>query len=258
MNSNSFFRSSSFCSLLVALLLVGCTSGPELQKYPRRQMERPYTLPDGVATWETISLSSYTKDDSGSSFLWPIPIPLVWRSSLSDTWTLNWSPLPLSVSHQLSYSKDQVWGTTFGMTGGWTSWSGVIINPSISLYHRLALGESWALQTTPIINATYRTKEGTGKYYGGISSGPMFQLTDTFALTPSVGLYIDTGYKALSFETESVDPEPTTRLTVPLRLAAAWSFDRQWDLNTTYSFNRIGHTRGYTEHLAYIHLVHYW
>lgn len=251
-------RAAVFTSLAVISLLASCTSGPELQKYPRTQIERPYTLPKGVATWQTFVPTGYFSDNTSTSFLPPIPIPLVWQSSLSDNWTLNWVPLPLSVSHQISYSKEQVWGATFGMGFGYASSLGLVLAPTLSLYQRYKVGTNWALETTPTVSGQYHTKGEPWEWSVGLSSGPLFQLTDTFALTPKVGVFVERGYRNTdSIADLSVETENSTQVTVPLSLNAEWSFHRQWDFNATYSFHRIGHARGYTAHVGLLSLVHY-
>ena len=252
-------RRVGFAFLLGILLVTGCTSGPELQKYPRTQIERPYTLPKGVATWKTIVPVGFLSDNTGSSFIPPIPVPLFWQSSLSDDWTLNWVPIPLSISHQFSYSKEQVWGATFGAGFGYASSIGAVIAPALSLYQRTKLGTNWALETTPSFSAQYQTIGDPWEWTAGLSSGPMFQLTDTFALIPKVGISVEYGYRnVLVVSNLSVQPQKTTQVTVPLSLTAEWSIDRQWDLDATYSYYGIGYANGYTAHIGWVSLTHFW
>src|SRR5206468_2736409 len=135
--------------------------------------------------------TAYFKDDTGSSYLPPTPIPLYWQSSLSDDWTLNWSPLPISVSHQFSYTKDQVWGTTFGMGGGYASSLGAVLVPTLNFYHRMKVGADWAWETSPSASGEYHTKGDPWEWSVGVWTGPMFQLTETFALSPKVGVKLE-------------------------------------------------------------------
>ncbi len=58
------------------LFMSGCAGRQPLQSYSRMEIERPYTLPEGITTWSTITFFSYAKDTSGSSTLPPIPVPL--------------------------------------------------------------------------------------------------------------------------------------------------------------------------------------
>lgn len=253
------FRRFRFVLWLSLVVVAGCTSGPELQKYPRTQMDRPYTLPKGVATWETLIPTGYFSDNTGSFFLPPIPIPLFWKSSLSDDWTLNWVPLPLSISHQFSYSKEAVWGATFGLGFGYASSIGLVVAPSLSLYQRTKLGEKLAWETTPGASAQFKEKGGNQEWQFGLTTGPLFQLSDRFALSPTIGISVANGYRnAASLADLTVAPLPLTRVTVPLSLKAAWSLGRQWDMDTSYSFYGIGHANGYRAHVGVIHFVHYW
>lgn len=241
-------------------LLAGCAAAPELQKYPRTQMNRPYTLPKGLATWTTRIPVGQATDATGSQFYAPIPNPLNWQTALSDDWTLNFTPLPISVSHQFSYSAQQVWGATLGSSFGYATSLGLIVAPELHLYQRTKLGDKLALETSPSFYAQYLSKNQDFNWSAGLTSGPLFQLTETFALSPKVGLFVENGfdYTIGSFSTATISPAQTTNVLVPLSLTAAWSFHRQWDLNASYTLHRIGHPRDYTSHYATIRFVHFW
>lgn len=244
---------------VVALVLSACASRPELTKYPRTQIERPYTLPQGVSTWKTITPFGFFSDRTGDAFLPPIPVPLFWQQSLSDNWTLNWTPLPLSVSHQLHYSKDSVWGVTFGSGLGWANSYGFVLAPSLTLYQRQRLGEKVAWETEPDLSAQYHTKGSPWDWSLGLSTGPRFQLTDTLSLSPKVGIAVERGYhNTLSLADVSITPEITTQTTFPLSLHGSWSFHRQWDLNAGYTFYRLGYSNDYSAHVGVLSLIHYW
>src|SRR5436309_3246080 len=83
-------------------VLSGCASGPALEKYPRREMDRPYTLPTGVASWHIPTIFGHIQDDTSSSTILPIPVPLIWETALTDDWNLIFFPLPFGFSHQIS------------------------------------------------------------------------------------------------------------------------------------------------------------
>lgn len=243
------------------ILLIGCAAAPELQKYPRTQMQRPYTLPKQVATWTTAVPVGSIQDSTGSFFIPPIPNMLNWATSLTDDWQLNFTPLPLSISHQFSYSPEQVWGATFGSGFGYASTIGLVIAPGLHFYQRTKLGKNVALETSPSFEAQYTTGTQLFTWTVGLNAGPLFQLNDTFALSPKVGLYVDNGYDdaaVTSLSYIAISPARTTAVLMPLSLNAAWSFHRQWDLNASYTFHRIGHTASYTSHYGLLRLVHFW
>src|SRR4051812_43675078 len=107
--------------MLVATL-AGCASGPELEKYPRSLIDRPYTLPHGADAWLMPGVLLVSRDADGTNhFIPPIGIPLGWKQSLSDDWQLSWSPLPLALSHQISHDDSGYLGAGFGVGGYYSS-----------------------------------------------------------------------------------------------------------------------------------------
>jgi hypothetical protein len=238
---------------------VGCASGPELEKYPRTQIDRPYTLPKGVANWQIPTIMGLISDNSGSIFIPPIPVPLIWQSSITDDWTLNWTPLPMSVSHQFSHTKEQVFGTTFGLGGfSWSSTSGIIIMPQIALYHRYAFSPTFALETTPSFSSTYKTSSRLLTWAIGLKVGPLVQLSEKFALKASVEANYNYGYQFLSLGDSSVSPGLSYLFTLPLSLGFRWSIHRQWDMDGTYNFSSIGYSNGFQAHTFLLHFTHFW
>lgn len=76
-------------ALVILSLTAGCAAGPELEKYPRAEIDRPYTLPKGVAAWHIPTVFGYIGDNSYSCTIFPVPVPLIWESSLSDETTFT-------------------------------------------------------------------------------------------------------------------------------------------------------------------------
>ena len=189
----------------------------------------------------------------------PIPLPIFWQTALSDTWQLNWSPLPLSVSKQFHHAKDQVWGFTIGTGVGYASNLGLVLAPALQFYQRTKIGPAWAWETAPDFSFEYTSKPGQFDWSVGLMTGPLFQITEHFALAPKVGVNVSYGYRNLiSISDVTVAPPRQAKFTVPVSLAAKWSLARQWDFNATYSLYAIGYTNGYMAHLGSLRLVHFW
>lgn len=244
---------------LTVVLISACASGPELEKYPRTQIDRPYTLPDGVATWRTPIVTWYEKDNTDSYFIPPIPVPLLWQSSLTDNLTLNWSPFPLSLSHQWFDSGAHLLGATYGLGVGYATDLGWLFTGSLSFYYRQRLAKQWALETTPSITGTYLTKVSPTRWAFGVGVGPLWQVTETFTLSPKAAIRVQEGFRENTFAGElKVTQSNATRVVFPLSLTAEWSFDRQWDASLNYVYSRLGHDRGYESHLGTLTFTHFW
>src|SRR5690349_14594687 len=115
---------------------MGCASGPALDKYPSREIDRPYTLPKGVAAWHVpASYSVVSTNTSPASSSFAIN-PLVWQSALSDDWNLIWFPVPLGVSHQFMNTEKNRLGFTFVTGVGYGSYQGWFFSPALSVSNR--------------------------------------------------------------------------------------------------------------------------
>lgn len=250
-------RTNLVVGLVLALGLVGCTSAPELAKYPRTQMERPYTLPAKVATWTTILPFGYYSNNTSSAVLPPIPIPLFWTVALTDKWSLNWAPLPTSVSYQIAQTDTHLLGLSFGAGYGYGSGTiGVVIAPAVAFFYRQELTPTVALEVRPAVAAGFYTGGNPTNWATELDIGPLFQLTPVFALRARGTLKVSNG--TVTLVTPSVMPPTVTSFTVPLSLSTVWSVGRQWDLNFGYTFDGIGYSNGYQGHTGSVSAVHYW
>jgi hypothetical protein len=88
----------------------------------------------------------------------------------------------------------------------------------------------------------------------GISTGPIWQVTDTFALRPVLSVSVARTHLLLP----GLPLAQTAQLLVPLGLDANFSVARQWDLDAGFSFDRIGRANGYTAYTGSVALTHFW
>lgn len=244
---------------LAALVLLGlnaCTSAPELEKYSRTEIDRPYTLPSGLATWSTIVPVAFVQSTGGSAFLPPIPVPLFWKTALSDSWTLNFSPLPTSASYQISSSAKRLLGTTFGSSFGYASGtSGVSIEPAASFFWRERLSPVFALEFVPSASASFYTGGRSSFWNFALAVRPLYQITPLFAARLNISL----GYAyGAAFSTDTVSAPAFERLTLPIGASTVWSVGRQWDLNFSYTYDGIGYGGTYSAHVGRVEAKHYW
>src|SRR5687768_11386684 len=66
------------------LILGGCAASPKLDSFNRREIDRPYTLPEGVAAWHVAAVGGVVQDNSNKVTVPLIPYPLLWETALSD------------------------------------------------------------------------------------------------------------------------------------------------------------------------------
>jgi hypothetical protein len=233
--------------------LVACTARIALKDYPRSRIDRPYTLPAGVDTWTTAATGSYVRDNYGSNTLVPVPWPLNWGLSLSDTWTLELNPVPLAISHELLRTDDHLLGARLSWSLGFGS-EGVLLAPSLRMDHRIRLGRTWAWGTAVSGGITRWTNQPSWGWSVGLGTGPIWQVTDTVALQPVVGLGVARTHLLLpGFPLTHV-----AQVVAPLGMNATFSVARQWDFDASFSYDRIGRENGYAAYSGSVALTHFW
>lgn len=245
----------------VCLLLAACTAPAGLADYPRRQIERPYTLPDDVNTWSTVTTPlGYTgpgssasgvdepdtplpESDEEGTFSWPIPLPIFYEFSLTDRVTLEGAGLPLGLRVQLAHTDRHLIGARAFVLGfGYLSDHGVVVAQVSSLFHRYRLGEHWALESTAGVQTVLRSRTGADAD-ALLEVGPRVQLGDRVSLRPRAGLVFD------------VD---APQLAIPLGLGVIWSLHCRWDLSGSYTARSKALGYGRESHLASFDAKLYW
>jgi opacity protein-like surface antigen len=249
-------------------ILSGCASGPELDKYPRRQIERPYTLPDGVAAWTLTAgwqhssiqqndpmVAQYT-DTSSSAVL-----NSTWQQSLSDDWTLLWLPIPLGVMHQFTKTESDMVGATFAMGFAYSSLNGFDLRPTLSLQERHYFSKNLALDITPSFSPRIPFQEGQSfDWAAGVSVAPFLQLTDALAFQPglTLGAVRQSSPKYGLIASNDVLTANANQFVLPLFAQLSWNLSRQWDLKASYSYSSIGYKDDYKNHTGALSTVFYW
>lgn len=225
-------------TVILIALVVGCTSSPNLDSYPERQIDRPYTLPDDVATWTT-SVSTSLVDD-GEQQLELTAMPLTWQQALSDKWTLEYSPLPLAARYQIANTATNVWGIRFGSGIGYSSFSGVILQPVLGAYHRYKFGNSYAWESTVSYSRVFSSKEDRDELEDAlIYTGPMFQLDNNKVLLPKVGLGVIKNDLAEYSDYRDYSGDDDLSFYMPISLKFKWLRHKQWEYSLGYSLNSL-------------------
>ncbi|HVJ65723.1 MAG TPA: hypothetical protein VM901_10745 [Bdellovibrionota bacterium] len=245
-------------TLALLTVFAACTSGPALDSYPRREIDRPLTLPAGVATWHIPTVAGLVKDHDRSTGIPPITVPLIWESAIADDWTLIWAPIPLGVVHQLWNNDDSRAGLSLTFAMAYGSERGFAWSPAASFAYRHKFDETLALDVIPSATITFEGDEGQDHWSIGVASGPLFQISDTFAFsTKIIAGASKGGLKISSTGLEGIKRTNEEAFSFGLSVDGTWSFARQWDLRPLYSFSMIGGSQNQL-HLAVIDFVHFW
>src|SRR5690606_35549035 len=102
------------------------------------------------------SISGRTNNDSPAVI--PIPVPLFFRQSIGDHWTLYWTAgLPLSIQHQLHHGPSFASGLSLSTSIGYGSAQGFLLSPTLSSWNRYKLGQGVALQGQLILSSHFQS-----------------------------------------------------------------------------------------------------
>lgn len=247
----------------ILALFAGCTAAPVVEDYPERAIDRPFTLPNGMASWQTSLIYENETDRQYDyrnihSFL----NPLTWNQALSDTWQLTWTPLPIYVSHQLSRDESGYWGISVGSGFGLSSNDGWVLTPMVNVTKRSKLGTDFALDTT--LATSFQLPFGSERreftWEAGVVASPLYQVSNHWMVGPVVGVYsrdevvIDIDFSRNDF----IRRGHQRKTRVPLGATTKWLLSKQWELSADYLYHRLGYDAGYTLHQASVTATHYW
>lgn len=264
MGKGYFMRSVFFnqlLSVLIIILISSCASSPRLATYPSEEINRPYTLPDGISSWRSRLSVDYEKDDLSPSTTTADVIFLNWTQALTDSWTLLWGPLPLGVSHQFWNTPESRAGFTASLGFSHSSFYGDKIYPAMSFSYRHKLNTSVAIDFTSYFTPTLSFQSGEKyRWSAGISAGPIFQIQKDFSLKPEVRWGARLGKPTLHtaiYYASNVYGDEITWAT-DLGIKAQWSLNPSWDIKAGYFYIGIGEKFGYQDHNLQLEFINYW
>ena len=234
-----------------------CTSSPSLETYPERQIDRPYTLPDDVATWTTAVGASVV--DDGQSNISAAINPLIFEQALTDSLTLEYAPIPLGLRYQIANTEQNIWGVSLRTGIGYSSFSGVLFEPTLGFYHRYRPGGSFAWESFAAYSHEFSDRPIEAET-AILSTGPMFQLTDTMVLTPKIGFGVTRNELAQFEEYFGVRFNVDEFLfSVPASGGFRWLFHRQWEYGASYRLNSlIIEESRLVVHSLNMSMTHFW
>jgi len=243
--------------LVVIIAFTGCavTGNPDL--YPQRQIDRPYTLPKGLAAWEPGWHSDSLKYSGGSTNATSFN-PLVWTQSLSNDLNIVWLPLPLYLRYQIDRTDSDVYGVSLGFTEfGYSTIDKWTLGMAVSGYQRHNLNDWLALVTTLSLKNVIRTKGNSSDSWGAeLAAGPLFQVSDDIALLPRIHYAYERNYPSV-FDKPDTFESKTYKL-APLSIMISWNLSRQWDLQADYQHRSIGYPDDIREESMDIRMINYW
>jgi len=219
-----------------------------MKDYPEREIDRPFTLPKGIANWQTYFVFTVQKENYFDPILGTkVPLnnnssalnPVQWNQALSDDWQLTWTPLPLLISHQFLKNKQGYWGASFGLGAAYTSNVGLGILPIVTIKKRQMISPDFALDFSFLSHFRfdfYSPNSDSNVNQLGLSVSPVFQITNEFAVSPFFTVaYENQGTIDIDpFAYDFLDPSTKLQLCFPLGVQTKYLLMRQWELSFQY------------------------
>ena len=238
--------------VVFAIALVGCTAGPGLLQYPRRSIDRPYTIPPGVASWSVDAKLTAARDNTYPT-AFRVAARASWALALSQDWELILGP-PIGVSRQLVHDSRHRLGASLILDGFGFGSEGVYLAPRLSAGDDLRISRNWSWG----IGASAEVSRWTGgppwNWYFGVGTGPLWQATDELAIRPGVVLW----YSSNDLSVPTYPAVRARRLTTNASLEAIWSIGRQWDLNAGIGYGVATNADGYREFRYSLGVANFW
>jgi hypothetical protein len=236
--------------ILLSLFVVSCSStGEKLNSYDREEINKPYTVPAGIKTWETTVSSVFPITSDESNFWWFNP--LQWKTPLTDNFTIVWGPLPLGMDVTL-YNKEK---STVGLSA---SYYFIYFYSELSYRYKIS---DWFAIKPRIYYSNFNFIFEERKRVAEINF--LFQMNEKWSLGANVGkgnLRMDNDFygrlfSALSGTTVSFKENyniTTYGLTSNIQLG------KQWDVNTSLSQIYVNDLNKSTALFFDASFIHYW
>ena len=253
------------------LLFVGCSAAPKLAEYSRRDIDRPLTLPKGLATWSILGEYSQERlrdphDGQIYTDRYTVgPIPLKWQTSLSDDWNLVWYPIPVAAIHQFRNDDAAATGILLGyglkISSAGYSTAGI----AARYFHRQKLTREFALEFTPSLMPWFPIGERSKwDLQAGLGFGPFWQVGETISVSGGARAVLrrdsQTVISGNLFDSDGLDIQTryAWRTVFPVYFGMNWSFSRQWDFGATVDYQRLGEADDYSRLAVDFEFRHYW
>lgn len=226
-----FFKIVAF---LAPLAFFSCASSTDM---PRREIDRPYTLPEDNRSWDLGAGVAFRKvpNRNPSTYSEFIASGGNLSVALSENWTLEWSPFPVSARYQFVNSETDRLGLRFGSGFSWINndSQGFTFYPFAQLNYLRRISSNFGLES----NFSYARSFSTGSdpldgYNAAFSVGPLFQLDQTKALSLAVGLIQSSRIERMIFITSNTVSSNRidlgTSRSIPLAANFDWSISPDW------------------------------
>jgi hypothetical protein len=214
--------------LILSGLSISCTSTPKASDYPKRYIDQPYTLPEGIDIWGSVGGVFYEKSN-GKEYSWPlpVPIPLYWEHSLNENLTLEIPALPIGLRWKITSDSTSEMGLHISWGFGYGTSSGLSLFPSASMFYKILIDKDHAFTLSPHIGYSYYGRNTEKNYFNeALTFGYLIQLNDANAIQPRIILS---------------SSDYNKKVYIPLELFYSYRMSQTWQFESTYNYSGIGY-----------------
>ncbi len=235
---------------------MGCAGRPNVANYPTREIERPYTVPVGLAKWRVSSGYNEMKDEKSAAEKSFNLHFLNWETALNDSWSLLWFPAPFGVSHQFWNTENSRLGLTVAINYLiYSSLNGWKISPTLAGSYRYKATPNIGIDLSSSFTPRLSFKGGQSyQWYSNVTLGPLIQITDTVAIKPAITYAAALEQPYIS----SLTTDPTEmNHRIGAALNSSFSVGQQWTILPSYSYFSEK-AKGWESHNLDLDFVHVW
>jgi len=245
------------CVLLT--YLIACATPKELEKYPVRHIDRPYTLPERLMSWKTLFTGTTDRTDSKGYSPQYQYLPFNWEQGLTDNLTLIWTPLPYQVRWQVYRTPESFFGLYGNLIGRtWSRTDDFNWSPIVSGTYRRKLVEWFAFEGTLTIEPDVR-RAATPSWTIGPEFGALFQVADPLMVGAHIAFLGEwSDPRARYLGTLPVNRFMEWRLLTPVTAEIHWNIIQRLQLEAQYQYLQSPVAGGYYSHNLYLGTTLFW
>jgi hypothetical protein len=242
--------------LLMTIFFSACAGRPALENYPTREIDRPYTVPEGLTKWYVNASLTNRKDEKSAAETFSFINFFTWQTAITDSWSLLWLPLPFGVSHQFWNTENSRFGFTAVMRYiGFGSISGWHLGPYLSGSYRYKFTSDFAIDLGGYFSPEISLNaDQTYRWDSNIYFGPLFQVNDSTTLRPSIiySVALEQAYISTPF----TDADEINKR-IGAELSATFALGKQWTFMPSYSYFS-NKSKGWESHTVDFDFTHIW
>lgn len=247
--TNYFF----LITIILSGLSSGCGTSQKLEDYPQREIDRPYTLPEGVTRIDISSYFGFFRDEgerhNKSQYF---PLPTNFEFGISENASFSG---PIGWRYQFLHNPRH----TLGAQLRFNFYFGNYLKGAdfdFSTQYRLRVLGALALNWTGYVRPLLRMGDDIGSV-ASLSFYPLIQICDPVAVGASIGYSSVRSVSFIGFPLYEYETFSKIENTFPMSFFVMWNFHKRWNFSANYSWSGF-QTKTIDYRFGFLGLSYYW